>query len=187
MKWQYKVLIGLAVAGFVSVLCIYGFIKGGYNTMISQEQSVVAQYKQNQNVYSNMWKTFKEMAQVTTMQTEDLEKVFKGAIEGRYGTSGEGSKAVFLALKEDNPRLDTAIYKQVQAAIASGRATFTENQQTLLDKKRVYVTNLQSFPNNILAGFFRFPRIDLDKYDIVTDDRTEGTFKTKKDEEVRLR
>lgn len=185
MKWYIKALIGFGILGIVMMISMYSYVKGTYNEMVSKENAVVYQYKENQNVYSNMWKKFKEATQVTTMYAEDLEKVYKGAIQGRYGEGG--SKAVFQMLKEQNPNLDVSIYKQIQVMIESGRASFEENQKTLLDKKRVYEVYLQTFPNNILAGFFGFPKVDLSKFDIVTDNRTENAFATKKDDEIKLR
>ncbi len=185
MSVLQKIGIGFVVLVVVVGFGIFAMLKGTYNTMVSLESSVTYQYKENQNVYSNMWKAFKESAQVTTMLTEDTEKVFKAAVEGRYGD--KGSQAVVQMIKEDNPKLDGALYRQLQAQVSSGRASFEGNQKNLLDKKRAYENYLKSFPNNILAGFFGFPKVDLSKFDIVTDDRTNNAFETKKDDEVKLR
>jgi hypothetical protein len=38
-----------------------------------------------------------------------------------------------------------------------------------------------------VASISGFPHIDLSKYDIVTSDRTEKAFTTKKDEAIKLR
>lgn len=186
MSTAGKIGIGLFVLASVFALSIVMMVIGINNTLVDKESSVTYQYKENQNVYSNMWKTFKETAQVTTMMTEDTEKVFKAAIEGRYGE--DGSKAVVQMIKEDNPKLDGSLYRQLQSAVQSGRATFSENQKLLLDKKRSYENYLKRFPNSIIAGALGFPKVDLSKFDIVTDMRTEGAFDSKKDnEEVKLR
>jgi hypothetical protein len=149
------------------------------------EKNVVSQYQQNQNNSDSMFKKFKESAQVSEMYASDVERVYKSAIEGRYGENG--SQAVFQFLKEQNPNMDASLYKRIQETIEAGRDSFEENQKVLIDKKRIYETSLAVFPGNIMAGFFGFPRIDLAKYDIVTSDRTQDAFDSKKDEEVKLR
>jgi len=71
--------------------------------------------------------------------------------------------------------------------IDAGRTSFEAEQKMLLDKKRLYLTDLKSFPTSLVAGFLGFPKIDLSKIDIVTSDRTDEAFKTKKDKPLQLR
>ncbi len=156
-------------------------IRSKLNTM---EKNIVYQYEQNKNDYDGMWKTFKEAAQVTDMYSTDLEKVFKSAIQARYENS---SNNLFSMIKEQNPNFDSSMYKRLQEIIEGGRATFKEKQDKLLDKKRIYDTYLNEFPNNIVAGFFGYPKIKLDDYKIVTSDRTDGAFNSGKDEPIKLR
>lgn len=185
MSTSLKVILGLF--GFMAITALvaaFSFM-GMYNAMVSQEKGVVYQYEQNKNSYDNMWKKFREGAQVTDMYAADLEKVFQKSIQARYGE--EGSQAAFQWIKEHNPNLDSSIYRQLQALVESGRNSFQENQTTLLDKKQQYETYLQSFPNNIIAGAMGFPKVDLSKFNIVTSDRTQGAFDKGKDDEVKLR
>lgn len=116
---------------------------------------------------------------------DDLKKLYDSALAGRYGKNG--SKAVWQFLKEQNPTLDAGLYRQIRQVIESGRNNFEANQTMLIDKKRTYETSLKRFPNNVIAGFLGFPKIDLTKYDIVTSDTTEEAFKTKKSEPFKLR
>ena len=173
--------IGLALIFGVSSI---GWFIGTRNEFIELEQGVVAQYDQNRNNYDNFVKSVIEVAQVPAKYTEDLTKVTRAAIEGRYGA--DGSKAVFQWLKEQNPQLDPSIYKKVQQVIEAGRLSFETNQKTLIDKKRVYEVKMMQFPDSLVASMAGFPRIDLKKYDIVTSDRTEKAFETKKDEAIKL-
>jgi hypothetical protein len=179
-------MVGLALLiVFVVVgVSLAGWLVGTRNEFIQLEQGVVAQYDQNRNNYDNFVKSVVEVAQVPAMYTEALKKVALAAIQGRYGE--KGSQAVFQWIKEQNPTVDVAVFTKVQQVIEAGRLSFETNQKTLIDKKRVYQVQLQQFPGSLVAGLFGFPRIDLSKFDIVTSDRTERAFETKKDEAIRL-
>jgi hypothetical protein len=114
-----------------------------------------------------------------------MPRVWKNVMTGRYGNNG--SRAMFNWIQEHNPNLDASIYKKIQELVESGRNSFEQDQKMLLDKKREYQNYLETFPNNLLAGALRFPRLDMSKYDIVTSERTEKAFETKKDEPIKLR
>jgi hypothetical protein len=185
MSIGLKIILGfLAFMVIVVFLCVFSSI-GVYNSCISIEAGIKAQYSANQSNYDNMWKKFKEATQVTDMYSSDLKKVYDSAIQNRYGNNG--SKAVFQWLKEHNPNFDSTLYQRLQAMIESGRNTFDSNQKMLIDKRQMYESYVNSFPNNLIAGSFGFPRIDLTKYDIVTSDLTQKAFETKKVDEIKLR
>ncbi len=185
MSTALKVLLALGLVGLVFAGGLIATVVGINNQFVVHEEGIKAQYKQNQNNYDNMWKKFKEMTQVSDMYASDLKKVYDSAMQGRYGA--EGSKAVFQFIQEQNPNLDASMYKSIQQAIEAGRNSFEANQKTLLDKKRVYETELRQFPGGFIAGFMGFPKIDLAKYDIVTSDETEKAFETKKAGKINLR
>jgi len=62
-----------------------------------------------------------------------------------------------------------------------------ECTKMLIDKKRGYEVYSGKFPRSFIAGFLGFPKIDLDKYDIVTSEETERTFKEKKSQPFKIR
>jgi hypothetical protein len=185
MNTSTKVLLGIG-GGFILLIVVALFgVMGANNTWVQMEAGIKAQYDQNRNNYDNMWKKFKEASQVTSMYTDDLKKVYDGVVQGRYG--GGGSRALFQMIKEHNPNFDGSMYKNLQVMIESGRNTFESNQKMLLDKKRLYEIEIQSFPNSIFAHTLGFPKINLAKYDIVTSGATEQAFETKKADEIKLR
>lgn len=172
--------IGLVmVGGFLLVLLGFGCSAiSTNNTCVRSETGLEAQYAQNQNNYANYFNKLKETAQVPKMYAGDLEKVYKGAISGRYGT--DGSKAVVSFIQEHNPNLDSKLYQQIQRVIEAGRDSFQADQKTLLDKRRVYQNTLGEFPGSMVAGMLGFPKVDLKKYDPVVNEETEDAFRTKK-------
>lgn len=178
------IALGLGAVVLVVGVSLVGWFIGTRNEFIAQEQGITAQYDQNRNNYDNFVKSVVEVAQVPTKYVEGLKEVALAAIQGRYGE--KGSQAVFQWIKEQNPTVDPGVYKKVQQVIEAGRLSFETNQKTLIDKKRLYQTQLAQFPGSIVASVSGFPRIDLKKFDIVTSDRTEKAFETKRDEAIKL-
>lgn len=178
-------LIVLAIASAFLVFSAIGCTVVTANSCARQEAAIEAQYHQNRNNFSSHFMKLKEMAQVPEMYAADLQKVYVATLQGRYGE--DGSKALFQMIQEQNPQFDSSMYTELQRTISAGRASFEADQKALLDKKRVYEVTLNTFPSGAIAGFLGFPKKDLSQYDIVTDDRTEEAFKTKRSAPVNLR
>ncbi len=177
-----KLIIGGGIA-FLAILLIAGAF--GFRTdCLKSQNGIVAQYDQNRNNYDNMWKKFREAAQVKNEYVADLKKVWDGAMSGRYGA--EGSKAVFQFIKEHNPNVDSALYTRLMSMIESGRNSFEADQKQLIAKKNTLNDILSTTSALLYNRFFGFPTIDLSKYDIVTSDQTEEAFATKKAGEINI-
>lgn len=177
-----KNLVGVLVTMFVVVLASLGWVVSINNTCVQQEAGLEAQYKQNQNNYDNFYKSVVETLGISKQYAEELRKTYDKAIKSRYGE--EGSKALFQMITEQNPQMDASLFKKVQELVESGRANFAADQKTLLDKKQVYETYMGQIPNGPVAKFLGFPKKDIAKFDIVTSERTEKAFETKKDEAI---
>lgn len=186
-------IILLSIAGvfalFVLIVIVGGI--GKYNEMVTMENSIEAQWKDNQNIYDNYWKKLQETAQVTERYQEDFKEVVVAAIQGRYGDNG--SQAVWQWIQENNPTLDAKMYENVQKVIAAGRADFEQSQRQLLDKNRVYQNMTKTFPGNFYATIFGMPTQVCNSegvckdffahYKIVTSAKTEKIFESGQDNE----
>lgn len=151
---------------------------------VSAENGIKAQYLQNQNAYDSMWHTFREMSQVPENRAADIERVYRATMAGRYGA--DGNQAVFAAIREVNPQMDSALYERIAVAIEAGRGNFASNQTDLIDRVREYRTLLQG-NRGLFLNWFGFPTVNLDQYNIVTSEATDTAFATGHADEIRLR
>ncbi|KWT98021.1 MULTISPECIES: hypothetical protein [unclassified Variovorax] len=175
------------VALFVLIGAVFGVSYiSAYNAGNTMEQGIKATHQNNQNILATYSQKVLEAAQVTDMMRDDLVRVTKAAIEGRYGA--DGSKAVFQAITETNPQVSEKLYLKLQQIVESGRDEFKVNQTTLIDKKRVYQQELGSFWRGMWMRIAGYPKINLDDYKVVITEGVEATFKSGKESApIRLR
>ncbi|MEO2202353.1 hypothetical protein ABGV42_01200 [Paenibacillus pabuli] len=172
--------LGLIVIAIIIAVVSFMVIWGQRNTAVGLDEQIKAQYVSNQSNYDNMWKKFKEIAQVTDMQADDFKEVYSGIIEGRY----QDTQLLFKSVQESNPSLGTEVYTKLQNEISAGRTTFDRNQSKITDQIREYNTYIR---RHVIMNFlFNFTQLDASKY-IVTSERTQGAFDSGKDDEVNLR
>lgn len=166
------------VIGLVSCQTMMSF----NNACVELETSIKSQYEKNQAVYDTAWKSIKETANVADAHSDKLKEIVVASVQGRYGND---QGVLFKAISESNgASLPIDLYSKVQQVVESSRQQFLANQVELVSKKQTYEQHLGTFPNSAYAGFLGYPRIKLDDYAIMTSERTDGAFKSKKDEEI---
>lgn len=171
-------LLGIAAIGF-------GIYSSYYNSANKMENGITAQYEQNQNILTRLSNSVMEQAQVPEMARKNLESVIKAAMEGRYGDSG--SKAYVQAITEAYPgTIDPSLYTRLQDTIEAGRTDFAKEQEKLIDKVRIYKTELGTLMGGVMYSMAGYPKINLDEYKIVISDYTADAFKTKRDNGLKL-
>jgi len=190
MKNQNRGSTLLAVLAIVGVLALGGlFAFASYvsaaNYGNEAETSLVAKHENNKNILGQYTLKIGEMAQVSDMQRDDLQKIIQATFEGRYGEGG--SKATWQWIQEQNPSLDPALYNRLQQTMEAGRTEFKTSQTELLDAKRAYQTNLGYVWKGFWLGLAGYPKIDLNKINIVVATDTQQKFETGVDEGVKLR
>ncbi|OGZ07172.1 MAG: hypothetical protein A3D65_05205 [Candidatus Lloydbacteria bacterium RIFCSPHIGHO2_02_FULL_50_13] len=172
-------LITLGIVGVVALVLVSMFI-GTYNYGNSTEVALKATKKNNENILAQYSQKVREAAQVPDMYVEGLTKITREAMTGRYGA--EGSKAVFQWIKEQNPNVDPQVYIKLQQIVESGRDQFQVGQTRLIDQRRGYEESLGSFPRGIVLSILGYPRINLDDFNIVTNEYASDAFEKGKEE-----
>lgn len=168
-------LIVLGVIAAVIATVIMMFVSAG-NTANRLEKALDATWTNNQNILSNYTQKLLEAVQVPEMMRDDLVKVAREALEGRYGA--DGSKAVLQMITEQNPVVSEQLYVKIQTLIEAGRNEFQTAQTRLIDQKRVYETALDQIPQGFLMRTMGYPKKDLSVYKPVITDGVARTFET---------
>jgi hypothetical protein len=184
MKLTLIVLV--AIFSAVAFVGVTSYVSA-YNYGNEAEKSIKAEYANLSNVLGNYTTSIKEAGQIPAMQTEDLERLFTGSLEARYGA--DGSQAAMQWIREQNPNLDQSTYLKIQQMIEAGRNKFENHQQRFLDTLRVYETNRGYLWTGFwlrVAGYPTQEFVDAD-YKIVTSSHARESFETGIDDGVQLR
>ncbi|MGO4497710.1 hypothetical protein AB4114_17675 [Paenibacillus sp. 2RAB27] len=171
--------------GFIGIMVLIAIITavvvwGQRGTAIALDEKIKSQHVANKSNYDNMWKRFKEMAQVTDMQADDIKKVYTDLIAGRY----TNTQALFQTIQEQNPQMSSTLYTKLQNEVSSARTEFDRNQKKIADQVREYNTHIRK--HVLMNAIFHFETMDAEKF-IITSDRTSDAYQTGKDNEVKLR
>lgn len=144
------------------------------------EAGLRAAQDQSRNVLAQAGQKIQEAAQVPGMQADDVARVTREAIQGRYGS--KGSQATFQWLQEQNPKLGTEVYTKVQQIIEGSRKDFENAQERQLDIRRQYEGALGSFWRGFWLGAAGYPKVNLDDFNIVSTARADEAFHTKQED-----
>jgi hypothetical protein len=161
--WVIAGIVGLAVLGGVFYFANYMSAASKGNRM---ENSVKSEWDRAKIIYSTYTQKVKEVAQVPDMYRDDLEKIVRADLEGRYGK--DGSQATMQWFKERELNFDSGLYKKIQQVIEAGRNEAGNQQIRMRDVKRVYETALGAPWDGFWLQQAGYPKINLDDYKIVT-------------------
>jgi len=171
-----------SVIGVVVIVCVGSiFLMGiSYNNL---EVDLREQVKTQQEViklnYDKMFKVIAQVAQVPEQAKKTFKDIYPELIEGRYGNSRGG--ALMSWVQEHNPSFDWSLYSRVQVAIESNRQEFFLEQKKLEDFKREHSILIKKFPGSLFLS-------DISEIDIqvVTSTKTEKTFETGKEDDIKV-
>ncbi len=176
-----KTLIVIAVVAVV-VIALFGWVKGMYNGMVEQEESVNTAWSQVENVYQrradlipNLVNTVKgyaahesetlqgviEARSKATQVSVNAEDLTEANIKKFQAAQGELQQALgrLLMLTENYPDLKAnENFRDLQAQLEGTENRITVERQKFNETAKVYNTNIRKFPNNIFAGMFGFEK-----------------------------
>jgi hypothetical protein len=178
----------IAILGVLAVLIavVAGSYISNYNYGNRAEKTIEAEYTNMENILAQYSLKVKEAAQIPGMKADDLVRVTKEAMAGRYGDGG--SKAAFQWIQENYPgQVTDATYVKIQQIMEAGRNKFENAQTKFIDTKRAYETNLGYLWKGMWLRIAGYPSIDLDDYKIVSSGHAKKAFETGIDEAIQLR
>ena len=159
---------------------LFSWVKGTYNTMVTQDESVKTAWSQVENQYQrrmdlipNLVNTVKGYA---THEKETLEGVISARSEATKTTidpsnldeaslqrfqaaQGELSSALsrLMVIIERYPELKAnQNFSELQAQLEGTENRITVERKRFNEVAQAYNTYIRSFPNNLLAGMFGF-------------------------------
>ena len=181
----------IAVLAVVAVIVIFGVAQyySAYNYGADTETMLETRYKDMENILGQYSLKIVEMAQVPGMKMDDLAKITKEAMGGRYGE--KGSQAVFQFIQERYPGAVTdTLYTQIQQAMEAGRNKFENAQRLFLEAKRPYVATLKKdlfLSRGFWLAVAGYPKINLNDMVIISSEHAQESFDTKVDKGLQLR
>lgn len=177
------------VIGIIVSIFGIGFITefiSTYNYGARTEKQIQAEYKDMENILGQYSLKVIETAQVPKMMRNDLKKVIVASMTSRYGAGG--SKATFQWIKENYPgKVNPELYKQIQQIIEAGRNKFENAQTKFIDIKRSYETNLNYLIKGAFLRLTGYPKINLNKFTIISSEHAIKAFQTGIDKHIQLR
>lgn len=166
----------------VIVVALFGWVKGTYNGMVEQEETVNKAWSQVENVYQrradlipNLVNTVKGYAAheketlegvlaaraKATQMTVNLDDLSEENIKKYQAAQGDLQQAMgrLLMLTENYPDLKAnENFRDLQAQLEGTENRITVERQKFNEAAKEYNTNIRKFPNNIFAGMFGFEK-----------------------------
>ena len=158
---------GLIIAGIVALglLLLGGSCTAKYigfrQEAVSHENTIDADDKDILNVDTVLTNNLKTQGLPIAEYKDLIKESFKMANESRYGKSG--SQAAMQWIKEQNPQIDSSIFKKLQTVVEIGYAKFESAQRSKIEHGRAYksfIEREQQIPiwgSIVTAGFPRKP------------------------------
>lgn len=176
-----KTWIVLAVVAVV-ILLTYSWVKGSYNSMVTLDEGVTAQWSQVENVYQrrsdlipNLVATVKGYADFeketltqviearakATQVTVDPTKLDAQAIQNFQQAQSGVSSALgrLMVVVEKYPELKAnQNFLDLQSQLEGTENRITTERQRFNEKAQEYNIVIKKFPRNIFAGMFGFEK-----------------------------
>ena len=170
---------GLIVAGVVLVALIitYLSVSWGYtNEDVDLRNAATAQQTELKNFFDTTWKIIQQKTQVSNAYRDDFKEIYPKIIGGRYN----GDATLLKFVKEANPELNPAVYRDLSTAVEAQRLAFAREQKKLISIKQQHDNLRNKKPSKW------FVKSDELKIQIITSNKTEDVFESGKDNDMDL-
>ena len=178
MKRSVIVIIVIAVIALIA----YSSFKGGYNNMVTKEETVTSAWAQVENVYQrrsdlipNLVNTVKgaanfeketftavaEARSKASQITVDPDKLTPEKIQEFQAAQGQLSQALgkLMMITENYPELKAnANFQDLQAQLEGTENRITQERRKFNEVTQDYNTYIRKFPNNLMSGMFGFEK-----------------------------
>jgi hypothetical protein len=174
-------LITIVTVGVILFLGTVGFLMNVHydNREIELRNAAEAKQEANTARFDEMWKSIKQVANVTDKYADDFKEIYVGLMDGRYEADSK-SNPMFKFISEHNPQLDAAVYRDLSNTIVAKREAFTRDQQKLIDIKREHDNLRLKFPAKL---FVSASALDIT---VVTSGKTKEIFAAGEENDVEL-
>jgi LemA protein len=166
----------------VVLLIIYFSLKGMYNSLVTKDEAVIAQWSQVENVYQRRTDLIPNLVAIVKDYAEFEKETFTAVVEARAKATGinidarnmsaeqlqqfqqaqEGVSAALsrlLLVVERYPDLKAnQNYLELQSQLEGTENRITVERMKFVEATRKYNTAIRTFPKNIFAAIFGFER-----------------------------
>lgn len=174
----------LCVIGTGSLL-VWGKYTSSYDLGVSYENRLKASWANNENVLASHKKKVVQALSTSKLNAQQVGGIVEKALQARYGS--EGSRAAMQWIQENHPQLDQSINMKLMQIMEAGENEFKVAQTSLLDIKRGYSVALETdyfFGEGWWLRMAGFPKIDLEKYKVISTKEARDAFETGIDKPV---
>jgi LemA protein len=174
-----KGCIGLIVLGVIA-LALFGWVKNGYNGLVSSQESVETAWAQVENVYQRRADLIPNLVETVKGYAQHEQETLEGVIEARANATkvtidptnmtpedlqkyqaaqGDVSSALsrLIAVSESYPDLKAnENFKDLQTQLEGTENRINKARADYNEAATEYNIKRRTFPTNIIAGLFNF-------------------------------
>jgi LemA protein len=176
MKKSWIIIAVIVILGFV----LYGSFKNSYNTMVTLEEGVSAQWAQVENVYQRRADLIPNLVNTVKGYADFEKETLQGVIEARAKATSVNINAdqltpqTFQAFQQAQDGLSQALsrlmvvverypelkanqnFLELQAQLEGTENRIAVERKKFNDVTRTYNTSIRQFPKNIFANLYGF-------------------------------
>lgn len=164
-------LVALGIVGVIG-LSVFGWVMGTYNSLVKERTGVETQWSQVETQYQRRFDLIPQLVGATKGYLGQEQKVFGDIAEARTHYAGsqsgsnervaatgqlEGALSRLMVIMENYPQLQSVqTVKDLMTELSGTANRVNVAQQRYNEGVQQYNTHIHSFPDNTIAGFFKF-------------------------------